>query len=167
MDGLISSLILRLRELFRQEPDVFRGQRRGSLVDSGVNDNPPVLRLRAHHICCMRYWRVSFNERGPDFRRVESKIKEMLLSEPESRIMVIEGVDELCQVCPQCVDGSCRSPQGDETEVRKWDAILLRELDLPIGTCLTSAEWQSLIRQKTPFKLCQKCRWHKVCSVSG
>ena len=63
--------------------------------------------------------------------------------------MVIEGVDELCQVCPLCVDERCSSPLGNEDEVRKWDAILLKELVLPFGSCLTSSEWRALIEQKT------------------
>ncbi len=136
-------------------------------MDFRVNNNSPVLRLRAHHICCMRFWRVSFGERGPDFHRVENEIKKIMRSRPESRIMVIEGVDELCQVCPLCVDEGCRSPRGDETEVRKWDARLLKELGVPVGTWLTAAGWRFLIQQKTPFKLCQKCRWKKICSVGA
>jgi len=79
--------------------------------------------------------------------------------------MVAEGVDELCQQCPLCTDDRCSSPLGNEDEVRKWDAILLKELGLAFGTCLTAGEWQALIKQKTPFKLCRKCQWRQACII--
>ena len=123
------------------------------------------LPLRAHHICCLRFLKVTSEERGADYRQVSDKIKSTLLSQPESLVMVIEGVDELCRVCPQCSDGRCNSPRGDENEVRRWDAILLKELGLSFGVCLTSSQWQALIAQKAPFKLCKRCQWHKVCNV--
>jgi len=113
----------------------------------------------------MRFWRVVPEERGPDFLQVRTRVKNTLLSQPEAEVMIIEGVDEVCKVCTLCIDERCSSPLGGDDAVRKWDAILLRELGLPFGTCLTSAEWQALIEQKTPYKICQKCRWKQVCDV--
>ena len=136
----------------------------GNVVGS---ESSPTLKLRAHHICCYPFWIEEFEERGADFLAVENKIKHTLLSAPESWVMVIEGVDELCRVCPLCIDGYCKSPLGDEDEVRKWDAILLKESGVSLGTCLTSTEWRALIEQKTPFKLCRKCQWKKVCNVGA
>lgn len=126
-----------------------------------------VLQLRAHHICCTQFWQTAFEGRGSDFVRVQNRIKSILLSQPDSLIMVSEGIDELCRQCSYCVDERCTSPQGNEDEVRKWDAILLKEVGLSFGVCLTSGEWQALIKQKVPFKLCQRCRWKQVCSVGA
>ena len=124
-----------------------------------------MLQLRAHHICCMRFMRMEFPERGPAYAQLEDNIKTILLSQPDTMIMVGEGVDELCHQCLNCVDEHCASPMGDEEGVRKWDAILLKELDLPFGTCMTSAEWKASIEQKIPFKLCQRCQWKSECAV--
>ena len=126
-----------------------------------------MMQLRAHHICCVRFWDASFGDRGAGFLRVRDKIKRVLDSSPKTQITVIEGADELCQQCPLCVEGRCSSPLGDKEEVRKWDALLLRELGLSYGTTLTSAEWQKLIEQKVPFRLCQKCQWKQVCRVGA
>ena len=78
---------------------------------------------------------------------------------------VIEGTDELCQQCPLCQNNRCTSPRGDETAVRKWDSILLSELGLAFGTCLTSGEWEALVKSKTPFKICHKCQWRNICGA--
>jgi len=111
--------------------------------------------------------RTTFEERGSEYHRVKNEIKSILLSQPESAVMIIEGVDELCRQCLMCVDERCASPRGNEDAVRKWDAILLKEVGLPFGTCLTSGEWKALIEQKAPFKLCQKCQWRQSCSVGA
>jgi len=132
-----------------------------------LNKEPQALRLRAHHICCIPSWKIALEGRGSDFYQIENKIKDIMLSQPESLVMVAEGVDELCKVCPLCVDERCNSPQGNEDEVRKWDATLLKELGLPLGSCLTSGEWRALMEQKTPFKLCKRCQWQKICSVGA
>lgn len=128
-------------------------------------NNMKTLRLRPHHICCIPFWTTTFEERGSGFLQAENKIKNVLRSQPESTILVIEGTDDLCQQCLYCVDERCNSPRGSEDKVRKWDAILLKELGLPFGSCLTSSEWRELIELKTPFKLCQKCQWQQMCSV--
>ena len=124
-----------------------------------------MLQLRAHHVCCLRFSEREHRERGPAFVQVQSKIKNVMLSQPETPVAVVEGPDELCHQCTYCVDEHCVSPKGDEAAVRKWDAILLKELGVPFGTCLTAGEWQALIEQKTPFKVCQRCQWKPTCSV--
>lgn len=124
----------------------------------------PIHSLRPHHIGCLRFWRESFPERGPGFVRRLDEIRG-LLARPDIPIMVSEGVDMLCQECPYCVNGDCRSPQGAEAEVRKWDAVLLRELGVPFGSCLTSGEWRELTERKTPFALCGRCQWRRICNV--
>ena len=126
-----------------------------------------MLQLRPHHICCLRFWSTMFEERGAGFLQVEDKIKNNLLSQPEMTITVLEGVDELCRQCPLCVNERCSSPKGNEDKVRQWDSMLLTELGLPFGACLTAGEWQELINQKTPFKLCPKCQWQQVCSIGA
>ncbi|MDO8568004.1 MAG: DUF1284 domain-containing protein [Dehalococcoidales bacterium] len=127
--------------------------------------NGDVISLRAHHIICMRFRSSAFDERGPGFTQVKDKIKARL-AQPDALIMVAEGIDILCHECPNLGDdGRCTAARGDETEVRKWDAILLRELGIPFGSCLTAGEWQAAINKKIPFKLCLRCQWKKVCTT--
>lgn len=127
-----------------------------------------ILKLRAHHICCLPFLTTDFSsERGAGYLRVRNKIKKTFRSEPDFTIMVIEGVDELCRECPLCKGNRCESQHGNENEVRKWDAILVKELGISFGDALIVREWQSLISEKTPFKLCQRCGWRESCSVGS
>ncbi len=129
--------------------------------------NSVVMRLRAHHICCLPFRIGLFEERSPSFQQIETRIRGMFSSLADAEVMVIEGVDELCRECPFYTDGGCVSPNGDEEAVRKWDAILLKELGVTFNTCLTSRQWHDLIEHKVPLKICQKCQWKKTCRVGS
>ncbi len=138
------------------------------LSDSGDGRNGTVVRLRAHHICCApSFFTGPPEDRGPVFDQIGDKIKSLFLSPADSPVMVIEGADELCRECPFDADEGCTNPNGSEDAVRKWDAILLNELGVTLHTCLTSSQWRSLIEQKLPFKVCQKCQWKERCHVGS
>lgn len=126
------------------------------------------LRLRPHHICCLPFFTRDFSEeRGEDYLRIRNRIKYVLNSEPNSVVMVMEGVDEQCQECPLRQGDRCESPNGNEEKVRKWDAILMGELGVSYGEAFKVSEWRSLIAGKTPFKICRKCAWRESCTIGS
>ena len=105
-------------------------------------------------------------DRGEAFNALATQIKEALESQADTLIEVIEGPDDLCQECPLCRDARCQSPDGDETSVRKWDAIVLKGLAISYGDRLTAGHLMALIKQKVPLPLClTKCRWKNACHV--
>jgi hypothetical protein len=105
-------------------------------------------------------------DRGEAFNTLATRIKEALESQSDTLIDVIEGTDYLCRTCPLCQNGRCQSPDGDETAVRKWDAIVLRGMEISYGDRLTAKHLFSLIKQKVPLPLClTKCRWKNACRV--
>ena len=123
------------------------------------------LRLRAHHICCLPFASFPYAERGTAYQQAFDEAISTLLSQPQAKVTVIEGVDELCQYCPLRIDTHCSSPLGNEEQVRKWDEILLKELGLHFEMCLTAGEWHALIERRTPFIFCLKCSWRQGCRV--
>jgi hypothetical protein len=126
------------------------------------------LRLRPHHIMCEPFMVLETFDRGEAFNTLATRIKEALESQADTLIEVIEGTDDLCQTCPLCRDARCQSPDGDETSVRKWDAIVLRGLGISYGDRLTAAHLMTLIKQKVPLPLClTKCRWKNACRVTS
>ena len=124
------------------------------------------LGLRPHHIMCEPFMVLETFDRGEAFNALAPRIKEALESQADTLIEVTEGTDDLCQTCPLCQDARCQSPDGDETSVRKWDAIVLRGLEISYGDRLTAGHLMALIRQKLPLPLClTKCRWKNACRV--
>jgi len=81
-------------------------------------------------------------------------------------VEVIEGIDELCRVCPDCRDERCQNPRGDEEAVKKWDGIILRGLEINYGEARTSRDWRILINQKAPLTFCEmQCPYRSSCTV--
>ena len=132
-----------------------------------ASQEPAELRLRPHHIMCEPFLVLETFDRGEAFNALATRIQESLESQTDTLIEVIEGVDDLCQTCPLCRDGRCQSPDGDETAVRKWDAIVLRGMAISYGDRLTARHLSTLIQQKAPLPLClTKCRWKNACRVT-
>ena len=128
--------------------------------------DPEELRLRPHHIMCEPFLALETFDRGEAFNTLAYQIKEALESQADTLIEVIEGVDDLCQTCPLCRDARCQSPDGDETSVRKWDAIVLRGMEISYGDRLTAGHLFAIIKQEVPLPLClTKCRWRNNCRV--
>ena len=131
-----------------------------------ASQRPEELRLRPHHIMCEPFLVLETFNRGEAFDALANHVRGALESESDTLIEVIEGPDDLCQKCPLCQDGRCQSPDGDETAVRKWDAIVLKGLEISYGDKLTAKHLLGLIRQKAPLRLClTKCQWKNACRV--
>lgn len=125
-----------------------------------------VIKLRPHNIFCVRFAAPSLPERGEKFNQVEHKLRETLQSGTNLLIEVIEGTDELCQVCPLCQDARCQSPEGDEDEVRKLDAIILKGLGISYGDKMSVKEFRALMDGKAPLAFCRtRCRLKEGCGV--
>ena len=120
-------------------------------------------KFRPHHIFCLRFAKGESPDRGVEF---EQSLKHIIQTDDEVLMEAIEGIDELCRVCPDCLDDRCQSPQGNEEAVRKWDSIILKGLGISYGERRTSKEWRMLIEQKAPLDFCQKrCPKKSMCTV--
>lgn len=123
-------------------------------------------KFRAHHIFCERFMKIELPDRGAVFDQVERRMKAIIDADDDVSVEVCEGVDELCRVCPECRDDRCRSSQGDEDAVRKWDSIILKGLGVSYGETRTSKGWRMLIEEKAPLKFCHtRCPFRDRCSV--
>lgn len=122
------------------------------------------MKLRAHNLVCVVPFRMDMSERGTTYIRTEDKIRETISKGSEELVEVVEGIDDLCRVCPLCMDDRCQSPDGGEDSCRKWDAILLKGLGVPLGTTLSANEWRRLIKQVSPLDFCQtRCSHRSYC----
>ncbi|MFH1091545.1 MAG: DUF1284 domain-containing protein [Pseudomonadota bacterium] len=123
------------------------------------------LEFRAHHLFCMPFIKVSLAERGKAFNDPFKEIIQSIYSGKRLRIKIAAGTDQLCLVCPDYKVSRCQSPIGDETQVHKWDAIILKELGLKAGDELPLEEFRSLIIEKAPLELCRRCQWQHGCHI--
>ena len=122
--------------------------------------------FRPHHIFCERFLKVQLPERGAKYKRVEQKLRNIVETHDDALVELIEGIDELCQACPECRHDRCESPLGNEDSVRKWDGIILKGLGISYGETKTSREWHTLIEEKAPLEFCEtKCPWKSICTV--
>jgi hypothetical protein len=123
-------------------------------------------RYRPHHLFCERFLKVEVPDRGEEFERVSRERRDTIETEDDVVVEVIEGIDELCRVCPDCRDERCQNPRGDEEAVKKWDGIILRGLEINYGETRTSRDWRILINQKAPLTFCEiQCPYRSSCTV--
>jgi hypothetical protein len=76
------------------------------------SSTPPIkhtICLRPHHLLCLQ----TFVGHGysPEFTAHMTIIKKQLTTDPLTPIALINGPDDPCGHCPNCVDGSCTSPK--------------------------------------------------------
>lgn len=126
------------------------------------------MRLRPHHILCVRYLTIDPPGRGDEFTDLCRRVRDLMTSDTDTVIEVTEGVDDLCGPCPYLGEGWCVSPFGDEVEVRKWDARVLMGLGLRYGLQMTTGALREIVRQKVPLEFClNRCPWRSICMTGS
>ena len=131
-----------------------------------MDHQPAKLRLRPHHMFCESFSEPGKFQRGEAFDERERLIMGVLQSGLETVIEVIEGVDDLCEVCPLRVNNRCESPAGNEEPTRKWDVRILQGLEIAYGYIAKSGEVRKLIAAKAPLNFCWvRCPRRDRCQV--
>ncbi len=114
-------------------------------------------RLRPHHLFCQVFQTYSFEERTETFRKELEGLKDAVRAGHDVEVELTEGVDELCHLCEFKGKAGCAHPDGGEEDVKKWDSILLKELNLNYGTIVTAREAKALINRNYPLVVCRRC----------
>jgi len=136
--------------------------------DERIEQPVRVLRLRPHHVLCMRYLPPELLVRGGEFEEVSRDVRETLILSETAMIEVSRGLDALCRSCPDCGESGCVSSFGDEEKVSRWDFRVMGDLGLNYGDSMTAGEFRTLIRQKAPLDFCKnRCPWKSICTVFG
>lgn len=121
---------------------------------------------RPHHIVCERFLNHEFPERGMEFAETAQKLRDLMESNDDILVEPLEGVDRICAKCPNCRNGRCCSPLGDEDAVRKWDVRVLQGLGIEYGQARTPEGWRRLLEEKLPFDFCRnRCPFRTRCSA--
>lgn len=111
--------------------------------------------------------KVKFPHRGKKYNHESQKAKDIFNGNLDTLVEVIEGVDQLCQFCPDCRNERCQNPEGNEEAVRKWDSVILKGLGIGYGEIKKPCDWLMLIKEKAPLNICKtKCPWKSRCAAS-
>jgi len=80
-----------------------------SIKPSSTPPIKPSICLRPHHLLCLQ----TFVGHGysPEFTAHMTIVQKQLTTDPLTPITLVNGPDDLCGHCPNCVDGSCTSPK--------------------------------------------------------
>jgi len=130
-----------------------------------MSKNIEIIQFRAHHICCSDANRLIAGDRGVRFAQQLQFIDNILHSET-AKLQVTEGVDCVCAECLYRKGDRCDAPEGGDIGVRKWDAILIKELGIAFGTVMSASEWRTLLEKKKPFQLCLRCNYRLICQTA-
>ena len=109
----------------------------------------PVVRLRPHHLLCLQ----NFRGKGysPAFVEKMTEASACLGLSPGDRsdrqspgaaILLVQGADDLCKSCPNCIEGQCAS-----LKPARFDA----NSHLPAFSCI--------IRRTSPFRKTSRNRY--------
>ena len=144
---------------------------------------PPIkhtICLRPHHLLCLQ----TFVGHGysPEFTVHMTYVKTLLDADPHALIALVNGPDDLCGHCPNCVDNTCTSPKPalfDQLVVQKLnlhnsqDAATNEKAKVPITstgllestTPMTIHGIPTTLRMTTQLldECCPGCEWKELC----
>ena len=120
-----------------------------------------VIHLRPHHLLCMRYFRGKGY--SPEFVRNMSDIIDRLRRDPNARIEVIEGADDLCAACPHLdADRVCsRQELVGGYDGRTAEAFGLEEGEHSFGAVCSVME--QTLDSRVLAGVCPDCSWSEIC----
>ena len=153
-------------------------------MNSPINLSPipsikPTICLRPHHLLCLQ----TFVGHGysPEFTEHMTYVKSLLDTDPYAPITLVNGPDDLCGHCPNCVDSACTSPKPalfdhlvaqklnlhnvQYSANKKADALIASAGLLESTTPMTIHGIPSTLRMTSQLldECCPGCEWKELC----
>lgn len=120
------------------------------------------MNLRPHHILCIQ----KFTGHGYDamFTEHMKSVVSKLRNTQETEIVITQGCDELCSMCPHSIGDSCTSLE----KVDRMDSSVLNNCDLTYGE---NVQWATLAHRARKriletdvfYHVCSDCQWFELC----
>ncbi|MFH0811156.1 MAG: DUF1284 domain-containing protein [Pseudomonadota bacterium] len=124
------------------------------------------MRLRGHHLICLHF----YHGEGYDAEFVSHLSVLLGRAEIGEAVLVVEGPDEVCGICPWFNGQICEHSAGAEAEIRDMDATAMRLLNVAPGD---SVAWPALqehlpeILSPWRERYCRSCGWQAACRKGG
>lgn len=121
-----------------------------------MNDTAAVLHLRPHHLLCLQ----TFVGRGYSEEFVEhmTLAKRQLTADPRTPIILVNGADDLCAHCPNCIEGQCTSEKP-----ALFDRAVRDKLGQNTPSILIGIPNDLRITEDLLIASCPGCDWRELC----
>lgn len=120
------------------------------------------MNLRPHHLLCIQ--KFTGHGYNADFTEHMESIVSELTENPKAQIIVAQGCDELCEMCPNNISGVCASLEKADL----MDSAVLSICGFAYGEKIPWTKAASKAREKI-FKteefnnICACCQWFELC----
>ncbi len=118
--------------------------------------------LRPHHGMCLAF----FQGKGysSTFTQHMAQIQTELAENPQIRL--VEGLDVICEACPNHADGIC----ADQQKVSSYDAQVLRRCQLQAGAVMPYRTFEKtvydcILLTRQQKRICGSCQWSQLCHL--
>lgn len=120
------------------------------------------MNLRPHHtLCIQKFTGHGYNE---DFTVHMKSIVSELANQSSTQITVTRGCDDLCEMCPNNINGVCTSLE----KVALMDSAVLNTCNLTYGenvlwTDLAGGARERIFETDEFNHICSSCQWFELC----
>jgi hypothetical protein len=121
------------------------------------------VKIRGHHFLCI----LGFRGLGYDEKFVENmdKIIIKLNNEQDMLIKVVDNVDNICSMCPNNVNGECKTERFPGS-VRERDRAVLKILGIEVKEVIRYIDILNKIKENMTeekmVKICKDCEWFSL-----
>ena len=120
------------------------------------------MNLRPHHILCIQ--KFTGHGYNAKFTAHMASIVSDLTDKRKTPIIVTRGCDDLCEMCPNNINGVCTSLE----QVTLFDSTVLNICNLTYGEIV---QWTELARKAREWifetdkfnNICTCCQWFELC----
>jgi hypothetical protein len=128
------------------------------------------IRLRAHHLLCMQGFQGYGYSDG--FVQNMTVIVKRVETNPDVRVELVEGCDDICMCCPHAGGTDCVKDDESDERVRERDCRVLEKLGLVPGHTGRGGKLLSLVNAVIGTRaeadgICGACSWMDKCMWYG
>lgn len=120
------------------------------------------MNIRPHHLLCIQ--KFTGHGYNPDFTARMDSIVSELSKHPDTGIIVAQGCDDVCEACPNKINGVCTSLE----KVTFMDSAVLKLCNLTYGeeipwTTAVGKAWERIFETEEFNNICAFCQWFQLC----
>ena len=120
------------------------------------------MHLRPHHLLCIQ--KFTGHGYNADFTSHMQSIVSALTENPDIRITLVHGCDDLCKMCPNNENGVCASLE----KVASMDSAVLNSCNFAYGETVLWTEAarrarEQIFETEDFSNICACCQWFALC----